>query len=39
MLLRISAQQNAGLTVGTDIHGQYYDLLRFMNNAGAPPET
>ena len=35
MLLKLSAP----LTVGTDVHGQYYDLLRFMNNAGTPPET
>lgn len=35
MLLRLKAP----LTVGTDIHGQYYDLLRFMNDAGAPPDT
>lgn len=34
MLLRIEAP----ITVGTDIHGQYYDLLRFMNIAGTPPE-
>ena len=39
MLLRISAQGGAGLTIGTDIHGQYFDLLRFMNKAGAPPKT
>ena len=35
MLLKL----HAPLTVGTDVHGQYYDLLRFMNNAGAPPQT
>lgn len=35
MLLRIEAP----VTIGTDIHGQYYDLLRFMNIAGTPPET
>ena len=29
----------APLTVGTDIHGQYYDLLRFISDAGAPPDT
>jgi len=34
MLLRLKAP----LTVGTDIHGQYYDLLRFMNDAGFPPD-
>ena len=35
MFLRIRAP----VTVGTDVHGQYYDLLRFMKDAGAPPET
>lgn len=35
MLLRIEG----AVTVGTDIHGQYYDLLRFINMAGKPPET
>ena len=35
MFLRLKAP----LTVGTDIHGQYYDLLRFMNDAGPPPDT
>jgi len=35
MLLRLKAP----LTVGTDIHGQYYDLLRFMSDAGLPPHT
>ena len=35
MLLQISAP----ITIGTDIHGQYFDLLRFFNNAGSPPET
>ena len=35
MLLRLKAP----LTIGTDIHGQYYDLLRFMDDAGAPPDT
>lgn len=35
MLLRLRAP----LLVGTDIHGQYYDLLRFMNDAGFPPQT
>ena len=29
----------APITVGTDIHGQYYDLLRFISDAGAPPDT
>lgn len=27
------------MTIGTDVHGQYYDLLRFMNEAGVPPQT
>ena len=35
ILLRLKAP----LTVGTDIHGQFYDLLRFMNDAGHPPHT
>ena len=35
MLLRLKAP----LTVGTDIHGQFYDLLRFMEDAGHPPNT
>lgn len=35
MLLRLKAP----LVIGSDIHGQYYDLLRFMNEAGQPPET
>ena len=35
MLLRLKAP----ITVGTDIHGQYYDLLRFMSDAGFPPDT
>lgn len=35
MLLRLKAP----LAVGTDIHGQFYDLLRFMNDAGYPPHT
>lgn len=35
MLLRLEAP----LTIGTDIHGQYYDLLRFLNMAGTPPDT
>lgn len=39
MLLRLSAQKYGGMTVGTDIHGQYFDLLRFMNKAGEPPST
>jgi len=34
MLLEISAPIN----IGTDIHGQYFDLLRFFNNAGSPPD-
>ena len=38
MLLRLKAPKNS-LVVGTDSHGQYYDLLRFMNDAGPPPET
>ena len=38
MLLRLKAPKNS-LVVGTDIHGQYYDLLRFMSDAGPPPET
>lgn len=33
MLLRLKAP----LVVGTDIHGQFYDLLRFMTEAGYPP--
>mmetsp|Transcript_37096 Transcript_37096/g.56918 ORF Transcript_37096/g.56918 Transcript_37096/m.56918 type:complete len:300 (+) Transcript_37096:198-1097(+) len=32
-------QLEAPLTVGSDIHGQYFDLLRFMNNADIPPKT
>jgi serine/threonine-protein phosphatase PP1 catalytic subunit len=35
MLLRIEAP----LTIGTDIHGQYFDLLRFLNIANTPPKT
>lgn len=35
MLLRLKAP----LVIGTDIHGQYYDLLRFMNDVGMPPQT
>ena len=35
MLLRLEGP----LTVGSDVHGQYYDLLRFFNMAGTPPET
>lgn len=27
------------VNVGTDIHGQYYDLLRFLKETGTPPET
>lgn len=32
-------QLEGPVVVGTDIHGQYYDLLRFLNDAGSPPET
>ena len=35
MLLRLKAP----LVIGTDIHGQFYDMLRFMNDAGFPPST
>jgi serine/threonine-protein phosphatase PP1 catalytic subunit len=35
MLLQVKAP----VVIGTDIHGQYYDLLRFLNDAGAPPDT
>merc|ERR1719324_331086 len=35
MLLRLKAP----LTIGTDMHGQYFDLLRFMSDAGYPPES
>lgn len=35
MLLELEAP----LVIGTDVHGQYYDLLRFLNDAGTPPET
>lgn len=35
MFLRLKAP----LTIGSDIHGQYYDLVRFMNDAGHPPDT
>ena len=35
MLLRLSAP----LTVGTDVHGQYYDLLRLFDYGGVPPES
>lgn len=30
MLLKLKAP----VVIGTDIHGQYYDLLRFFNDAG-----
>ncbi len=30
---------HAPITIGTDIHGQYYDLLRCMKGAGTPPDT
>ena len=40
MLLRISASNSkGGLTIGTDIHGQYFDLLRYLNNNGSPQNT
>lgn len=35
MLLKV----DGAVTIGTDIHGQYYDLLRFINMAGIPPKT
>jgi len=35
MLLQVKGP----ITIGTDIHGQYYDLLRFMNDAGFPPNS
>jgi hypothetical protein len=35
MLLELPAP----VVVGTDIHGQYYDLLRFFNKSGTPDET
>ena len=35
MLLRVKAP----MTIGTDIHGQYFDLLRFLNIADTPPKT
>ena len=35
MLLRL----NAPIVIGSDFHGQYFDLLHFMNNAGHPPHT
>ena len=27
------------LLIGSDLHGQYHDLLKFMNDAGMPPKT
>ena len=33
MLLQVKGP----MVIGTDIHGQYYDLLRFINDAGCPP--
>ena len=33
MLLRL----HSPVTIGTDVHGQFYDLLRFMKDAGMPP--
>lgn len=35
MFLRL----HSPVTIGTDVHGQYYDLLRFMKDAGMPPQT
>ena len=35
MLLQVKAP----VVIGSDIHGQYYDLLRFLNDAGTPPDT
>lgn len=35
MLLPVKAP----VVIGSDIHGQYYDLLRFLNDAGTPPDT
>ena len=35
MLLRLKAP----LVIGTDVHGQYYDLLRFISDNGKPPAT
>ena len=35
MLLELKAP----FTIGSDVHGQYFDLLRFFNNADIPPRT